>query len=468
MTEPKPKTLEEAQQVIGKLVDYINELEARLNKNSRNSSKPPSSDGLAKPPRTQSLRESSSRKPGAQPGHEGKHLALTDNPNEVIKFQTTHCQYCHCSLKNVTGTIERRQVFDIPPLDILVTEYQAEVKECPDCGKETRAKFPEGVLGVTSYGPRLQSIALYLMNQQLIPYERCQEMFHDLFSLPLSTGTLWRITRRTNENLTGIEQEIKDQICQAELAHFDETGMRVNGKGHWLHVASTGSLTAYGIHPSRGQKGMDALGVLPNFKGRAVHDHLKSYFDYTQCEHILCNTHHLRELLWISQQEPVTWSSKMKSLLGEIYQAVEEAKKAGKKKLPAMTIEQYEKRYHQIIKGGLRYHKTLIPLKKRARGRRKQRPGKNFLDRLIKRQAEILMFMHDFSVPFTNNLAERDIRMNKVKEKISGCFRTMDGAQMFCRIRSYISSTRKQGGNILDALRLAVQGLPRLPSTTPA
>ena len=468
MTEPKPKTLEEALQVIGKLVEYINELEAKLNKNSSNSSKPPSSDGLAKPPRTQSLRESSSRNPGAQPGHPGKHLALVNNPDEIIRHPTTHCQHCHRSLKNIASTIERRQVFDIPPLDLLITEYQSEVKECPHCGKETRAKFPEGVLGITSYGPRLQSIALYLMNQQLIPYERCQETFQDLFSLPLSTGTLWRITRRTNENLTGIEQEIKDQICQAELAHFDETGMRVNGKGHWLHVASTGSLTAYGIHPSRGQKGMDALGVLPNFKGRAVHDHLKSYFDYTQCEHILCNAHHLRELLWISQQEPVSWSSKMKSLLGEIYQEVEEAKKAGKKKLPAMTIEQYEKRYHQIIRKGFRYHKTLTPLKKRARGRRKHRPGKNFLDRLIKRQAEILMFMHDFSVPFTNNLAERDIRMNKVKEKISGCFRTMDGAQMFCRIRSYISSTRKQGGNILDALRLAVQGLPRLPSTTPA
>lgn len=464
MTSPRPKTLEEAWIVIDKLVERINELEAQLNKNSRNSSKPPSSDGLAKPPRTQSLRNSSDRNVGGQPGHPGNHLAMVDDPDEIIRHSVDLCQQCHRSLKDVRGKIERRQVFDIPPFELLVTEHQAEAKECPHCGHENRSGFPEGVLGVTSYGPRLQSIALYLMNQQLIPYERCQEMFQDLFSLPLSTGTLWQIACRTDEKLRGAHQEIKNRISQAKLAHFDETGMRVNGKGHWLHVASTEFLTAYALHASRGQAGMDALGVLHKFKGWAVHDHLKSYFDYTQCKHILCNAHHLRELLWISQQEPVSWANEMKSLLEEIYKEVEEAKKAGKKKLPSSVIEQYEKRYHQIIKKGLRYHKALDPLKKRARGRRKQRPGKNLLDRLIKRQAETLMFMRNFTIPFTNNLAERDIRMNKVKEKISGCFRTMEGAQMFCRIRSYISTTRKQGGNILKALELAVQGLPRLPA----
>lgn len=469
MTFPKkPRNLDEAWETIVALVNHINELEARLNKNSCNSSKPPSSDGLAKPPRTQSLRENSERHPGAQPGHFGQHLALADDPDEVIRHPADYCQHCHKPLKGVASKVERRQVFDLPPFELLTTEHQAEIKQCPHCGQESRAKFPEGVLGVTSYGPRLQAIALYLMNQQLIPYERCQETFRDLFSLPLSTGTLWQITCRTDEKLAGIEQEIKDQISQAKLAHFDETGMRVNGKGHWLHVAATEFLTAYGLHASRGQEGMDALGVLPRFRGWAVHDHLKSYFDYTQCKHILCNAHHLRELLWISQQEPVSWASEMKSLLEEIYKQVQEAKKAGKKNLPSIVIEQYEKKYHQIIRKGLCYHKTLTPLKKRARGRRKQRPGKNLLDRLIKRQAEILMFMHDFVIPFTNNLAERDIRMNKVKEKISGCFRTTNGAQMFCRIRSYISTTRKQGGNVLEALRLAVQGLPRLPNATPA
>jgi len=467
MTSPRPKTLEEAWQVIDKLVEHINDLEAKLNKNSRNSSKPPSSDGLAKPLRTQSLREPSSRNPGAQPGHQGKHLALVDNPDEIIRHQTTLCQHCHRSLKKIIGTIERRQVFDIPPFNVWVKEYQAEVKQCPDCGKETRAKFPQGVLGVTSYGPRLQSIALYLMNQQFIPYDRCREMFQDLFSLPLSSGTLWQITRRVDKKLMGVYQEIKDRISQAGLAHFDETGMRVNGKGHWLHTASTEFLTANGLHTSRGQKGMDALGVLPKFKGWAIHDGLASYFDYTQCKHALCNAHHLRELLWISQQEPVSWAKEMKSLLGEIYQQVEEAKRTGKKRLSSVLIEQYEKRYNCIVKKGLRYHKTLIPLKKKRRGRRKQRPGKNFLDRLMKRQTEILMFMHNFAIPFTNNLGERDIRMNKVKEKISGCFRTVDGAQMFCRIRSYISTIRKQGGNVMEFLQLAVQGLPRLPNTSP-
>jgi len=476
MTLPsKPKTLDEAWTIIVALVQQnngltqeIEELKAKLNKNSHNSSKPPSSDGLAKPPRTQSLREPSSRNPGAQPGHPGKHLALVDNPNEVIHHPTTHCQQCHRSLKNIPGKVERRQVFDIPPFDIQITEHQAEVKECPHCGQESRAKFPKGVLGVTSYGPRLQSIALYLMQQQFIPYERCREMFQDLFSLPLSAGTLWQITCRVDKKLMGVYQEIKDQISQAELAHFDETGMRVNGKGHWLHTASTESFTAYGLHTSRGQKGMNALGVLPEFRGWAIHDGLASYFDYTRCKHALCNAHHLRELLWISQQEPISWAGKMKSLLIEIYQQIEEAKAAGKKKLPSAAIDQYEKRYNHIISKGLSYHKTLTPLKKRARGRRKQRPGKNLLDRLKKRQTETLMFMHNFTIPFTNNLGERDIRMNKVKEKISGCFRSMHGAQMFCRIRSYISTTRKQGGNIMEALQLAVQGLPRLPTPNPA
>ncbi|MFH1825950.1 MAG: IS66 family transposase [bacterium] len=469
MTLPsKPKNLDEAWMVITSLVEYINTLEARLNKNSRNSSKPPSSDGLARPPRTQSLREPSNRNPGAQPGHPGKHLASVDRPDEIIRKSVDCCQHCHRSLKNIRAKIERRQVFDIPPLDIFVTEYQAEIKDCSHCGRQTRAKFPEGVVGVTSYGPRLQAIALYLMNQQFVPYDRCREVFQDLFSLPLSTGTLWQITCRVDEKLEGTYEEIKNQISQSELAHFDETGMRVKGKGHWLHTASTDLFTAYGLHTSRGQKGMDALGVLPNFRGWAVHDGLASYFDYTKCKHILCNAHHQRELLWISQQEPVSWASEMKSLLTEIYKRVEDTKAAGKTKLPATLIEQYEKRYNRIIGKGLAYHKTLPPLKKRARGRRKQRPGKNLLDRLNKRQTETLMFMHNFAIPFTNNLGERDIRMNKVKEKISGCFRSLGGAEMFCRIRSYISTTRKHGGSVLEALQLAVQGLPRLPSPNPA
>jgi transposase len=266
----------------------------------------------------------------------------------------------------------------------------------------------------------------------------------------------------------GVYEEIKRQISQAGLAHFDETGMRVNGKGQWLHTASTDFFAAYGLHASRGQKGMDALGVLPNFRGWAVHDSLASYFDYTRCKHALCNAHHLRELLWISQQEPVSWASEMKALLEDIYQQVEETKRAGKRKLPAVLINQYKKKYSRIIRQGLSYHKTLTPLKKQARGRRKQRPGKNLLDRLKKRRHETLIFMQNFALPFTNNLAERDIRMNKVKEKISGCFRSMNGAQMFCHIRSYISTTRKQDGDILEALQLAVQGLPRLPSPHPA
>lgn len=466
MTFPeKPKTLEEAWAIIVALVQQINELEARLNKDSHNSSKPPSSDGLNKPLRTQSLRETSSRPPGGQTGHPGKHLALVNTPNQVVRHFVSRCRCCHQSLKNISGAMERRQVFDLPPFTVWITEHQAEVKQCPHCGQENRATFPAGVSGVTSYGPRLQSIALYLMHQQFIPYERCREMFRDLFSLPLSAGTLWEINQRVDKKLVGICEEIKNRISQAKLAHFDETGMSVNGKLHWLHTASTSQLTAYGLHPNRGQGGMDALGVLPRFRGWAVHDHLASYFDYTRCRHVLCNTHHLRELTFVAEQEKEVWAARMKSLLKEIYQKVETAKEVGKKSLAVNLRQDYEKTYDRIINQGLRYHRDLPVFKSTgSRGRKKQRPGKNFLDRLKKRRCETLLFMSNFAVPFTNNLGERDLRMNKVKEKISGCFRSSAGAHIFCRIRSYLSTTRKQGGNILEALQLAVQGLPRLPS----
>ncbi|MBU0502702.1 MAG: transposase, partial [Candidatus Margulisbacteria bacterium] len=243
MTLPTPKTLEEALLVIAQLVQYINELEARLSKNSHNSSKPPSSDGLSKPPRTQSLREPSSRPPGGQTGHPGKHLSLVDNPDEVIRHSVSHCQHCGRSLKDVAGEMERRQVRDIPPFNVRITEHQIEVKGCPDCNHQSRAALPAGVSGVTSYGPRLQSLALYFMHYQFIPYERCREMFLDLFSMPLSVGTLWEINQRADKNVAPTYQKICQQISQAEVAHFDETGINVGKKLHWLHVVSTKQLT---------------------------------------------------------------------------------------------------------------------------------------------------------------------------------------------------------------------------------
>lgn len=473
MTLPrKPETLDEAWQIIIMLVDRnnalearIKELEGRLEKNSRNSSKPPSSDGLTKAPRTQSLREPTDRKPGGQPGHPGQHLALADNPDEIVRYSVSHCQRCRRSLEKVADSVERRQVFDLPPISIFVTEHQAEVKSCPHCGQENRADFPAEVSGVASYGPRLQAVALYFMHQQFVPYERCREIFRDLFSLPLSAGTLWDINRRVDARLIEVYQVIKRQISLAGVAHFDETGMGVGGKLHWLHAASTRNLTAYGLHPSRGQGGMEALGVLPDFRGYAVHDHLASYFDYTQCGHALCNAHHLRELTFIAETEKEDWATGMKTLLREIYQTVETAKQAGKERLPPSLKRQYELAYTSFLNQGLRYHRSLPPVRSIGRrGRKKQRPGKNLLDRLKGRRHETLLFMSDFAIPFTNNLAERDIRMNKVKEKISGCFRSLKGADIFCCIRSYLSTSKKQGANIFDALYSAVQGLPRLPN----
>jgi transposase len=466
MTPPlKPQTLDDAWAIILALVDRINALEGRLEKNSRNSSKPPSSDGLKKRPHPQSLRRPSDRKPGGQEGHEGNTLAMAANPNDVVRHPVSKCHRCHRGLLHVHADLLRRQVFDLPPVSVTVTEHQVEVKVCPNCGEENQGEFPDAVSGVTSYGPRLESLALYLLNQQLIPYERTSQLFSDLFSMAVSSGTLAAMNHRAFTNLGAVSEVIATGISGAPVAHFDESGLRVKGALAWLHSASTETLTYYGIHPKRGIAAMNEIGILPAFHGRAIHDHWFSYFDYTDMSHGLCNAHHLRELIFIAEEEKENWAGEMKTLLLKIQDAVETSKKQGKFELRQQRQNAFRNQYHQMLRHGFRYHQNLSPLTLTGgRGRKKQRPGKNLLDRLKGKEEETLAFMVDFNVPFTNNLAERDIRMSKLKQKISGCFRSFQGAEVFCRIRSYISTARKQGWNILEALELCVQGLPRMPS----
>lgn len=461
---PKPRTLEEAWQIILALVERINELERRLEKNSRNSSKPPSSDGFQKPPRPQSLRHPSGRTPGGQEGHEGNTLAMVPNPDDVVRHPVSKCHRCHRGLLNVNAHLLRRQVFDLPPVSVTVTEHQVEVKVCPHCGEENRGEFPDAVLGTTGYGPGVESLALYLLNQQLIPYERTSRLFSDLYSIPLSPGTLAAMNRRAFRNLGAVAQAIAAGISDSSIAHFDESGIQVNGALNWLHSASTETLTHYAVHSKRGIAAMNEIGILPAFHGRAIHDHWASYFDYTDMAHGLCNAHHLRELIFIAEEEKEKWAGEMKALLLEIHDAVEESKKQGKIQLGRQRQNAFRNQYRRILQHGFRYHQSLPTLASTgSRGRRKQRPGKNLLDRLKGKEEETLAFMVDFNVPFTNNLAEQDIRMSKLKQKISGCFRSFHGAEIFCRIRSYISTARKQGWNILQALEFAVKGLPRMP-----
>ncbi|MDI6908177.1 MAG: IS66 family transposase, partial [Thermoanaerobacterales bacterium] len=313
------------------------------------------------------------------------------------------------------------------------------------------------------YGPRIKAIAVYWRQYQLLPYERTSELFADLFSHQLSQATLVNTNEACYEILEPVEEEIKQQVIASTVANFDETGVRTNGKGEWLHVASTEKLTFYAVHPKRGEEAINAIGILPEFQGTAVHDAWESYFKY-DCDHALCNAHHLRELTGIFEQEKKEWQKEMIELLLEIKKAVDE-RRAEADKLDPAQIEIFEARYDQIIEKGIAEDPPPIPEDKpRKRGRKKQSRAKNLLDRLKKHRRETLAFMYDFSVPFDNNQAERDIRMMKVQQKISGAFRSARGANIFCRIRGYISTLRKNSISVINALQATFEGNPFIPT----
>ncbi len=358
-----------------------------------------------------------------------------------------------------------RQVFDIPQPKVEVTEHRVEEKQCPCCGEVNRAVFPENIRGPVQYGERVQALTAYFAHQHFIPVERLCQIFEDIFGVALSPGTCSNIDEKLLQKLESFEISLKLYLLAARVLHFDETGMRCEKKLHWVHVASSDLATLYTMHSRRGQEAMDAAGILPRFQGIAIHDHWFPYFGYEQITHGLCNTHHLRELRFIYEQEKEEWAKQMMNLLIFTKNTIEHNLEYGE--LPAQTLLRIEREYTRIVNEGVEYHTLLPPLPKGKRGRQKQRDGKNLLDRLEEKRDCVLRFMYDFSVPFTNNQGEQDIRMVKLKQKISGCFRTAKGGQIFCRIRSYISTARKQGWNIWDALAEAIKGRPRLLELCP-
>jgi len=440
-------------------------LRAKLGTNSRNSGKPPSSDGPEVKPHPKSQRTPTGRKTGGQPGHSGHTLRLVDKPDEVQVHTPSHCQACGRSLGRAPVVRrERRQVLDLPLVKVRVVEHQAETKCCPDCGVETTGAFPAGVDAPAQYGPGAATVAVYLNQEQLLPLERTCETMADLFGCPIAEGTVESAVATCHEQLAEVEAAIKGQVEGADIAHFDETGLNVGGKTSWLHVASTADLTFYAAHQKRGREALDDMGVLPGFRGTAVHDGLSSYWQYSDCQHALCNAHHLRELTFVAEQLGQGWAQELKELLLEIKRAMDMAREEGLAELAAETKRTFETRYDALLEAGLKMNPPPEPTGKRGRPAR----GKagNLVDRLREHKGAALAFMEDFAIPFDNNQAERDIRMVKVKEKISGCFRTMTGADRFCRIRGYISTLRKQGRPILFALGQAMLGSPPLPGAT--
>jgi len=450
---------------IAALAERVQKLEDQLAKNSRNSGKPPSSDGYDQPA-PKSLRKRHRRKSGGQVGHRGETLKAVEDPDQVKVHPVQECAHCGSSLKR--GKViryEKRQVFDVPKVRIQITEHRAEIRECPCCQKQTRAKFPRGVSQAVQYGTEIKAQMAYLNTEQHIPLERTCDLLEELYEHRPAEGTIVAACAEAAQSVEPVNAAVREHLVEQEpVAHFDETGMMVNGVLNWLHTASTQRLTCYAMHARRGSVAMNEIGILPRYKGRAVHDDLAAYFQY-EMEHALCNAHHLRTLLFLLERYPQKWIEPLKDLLLKIKAKVDAAKEKMQTALSVRQRNTFSETYDQLIAQGLRANPApkADTRKPGQRGRLKQSPARNLLLRLREHKDSVLAFMDDFNVPFDNNQAERDLRMMKVKQKVSGGFRSTSGAQAFCQIRSYLSTARKNGVKALASLRLAFNYQPFLP-----
>ena len=500
--------IEILKKTVAALSAKIEELEAKSKKNSNNSSKPPSSDGPGK--KTQSLRKSTGRAPGGQEGHKGSGLKLTDQPGKVVVLEVKNTCECGGIIAVKSSAGEKRQVTDIEPSKTITIEYRAQEGICELCGKAHKASFPEGVDATAVYGSSIQAVLTYMTNYQHLPLERATEFVKEIYGIDISQGTIMSSNKEVYEKLEKVDPLIKDELINSDVVGFDESGMRVAGRLNWLHCAATKDAVYYTIHEKRGKEGMDDAGILPNFTGTAIHDHWKAYYKYTNCSHGECNAHHLRQLVFISDVLGQDWAKEMLCLLIRIKTHVDYSRLFDSDRLSKEDIEEYEGMYRCIIVNaacamgmpnpygsgdpvngnevseselngseselapdGCAQDITVQsyqadasdtaaadnPATPRAKKkRRKKTESERLLTRLAKYEQETLMFMYDFDVPFDNNTAEAGIRMPKLHQKISGCFRTKEGADVFARIRSFIGTAKKKGKNIMDGLRAVIDG----------
>ena len=457
----RDEQVNQMQEQITRLSEQVQALHDRLAKDSHNSHLPPSSDRFVRKPK--SLRKKSEKKTGGQPGHPGSTLQWSSTPDEVTLQQVEQCEACQQDLRAVASCGgERRQVVDLPPARVIVREYQAEHKQCPQCHHITVASFPTEAHAPLQYGPTIGAIAVYLTQHQLLPLARACEVMSDLLGVQMSEGTVGELIKRCAGQLAPVEQQIKEALKAAEVIHQDETGLSVAGKRHWMHVTCTPTLTHYHVDASRGQAALEAIGILPQFAGISVHDGWGSYFLY-DCQHAACIVHLLRDLVFLAEEQGAMWAADLKELLLDMKQATVEAREQGKLWLDPLEVLAWEARFLDLLDEGDRLHPHAVAPPGR-RGRCKQSPARNLLDRLRKHQQAVLAFLEDLRVDFDNNLAERDLRMVKVQQKVSGCFRSEAFAQAFSRIRGYVSTLHKQGMPLLSALQATLGGHPVLPS----
>ena len=454
--------LKQAIMAIEYLHERVKALEGQQAKDSHNSSLPPSSDRFVRPPK--SLRKKSGKSPGGQKGHRGHHLQQVEIPDQVLIHPVERCEYCQHDLREQPADLpERRQVIDLPVKRLWVIEHRVEEKQCPVCWHLTRAPFPAEVRAPAQYGTSIQALAVSLLEGQCVPYARASQVLRDLLGIQLSAGSIARFVKTCHQQLVEVETQLKAALVKARVLNQDETGLRVGKAGWWVHVCSTDRLTHYAAHRSRGREALNAIGIAPQFRGTSVHDGLVSYQGYCFTQ-ALCNVHHLRELTFVEEELKQSWARKMKDLLLDMKAEVERAKAEGKQEVDVLVLARLLRRYDAILTEGYVANPPAPPPEKRTRGRPKQSPARNLLDRLSQGKWAVLRFLHDFAVPFDNNLAERDLRMIKVQQKVSGCFRTEVGVAMFCRIRSYLSTLRKQGMKLLSALDHTLAGHPVLPA----